>query len=247
MANKSLFQKLAGKLLPATDARNREGAPAYAYTPEHALAQYAVTGCLNQTFYARAEDQLSEVLSLCERVSPEFIARVAVYSRQRAFMKDLPALLCAVLAVRDSRLLERIFERVIDIARMLRSFVQILRSGAVGRKSLGSLPKRLVRNWIAARAEDDLFRSSVGNYPSLADIIKMVHPKPASPAREALYGYLLGRPVRTELLPEPVREYEAFKADPSGDAPDVPFQLLTSLELGREHWASIARRAPWQM
>ncbi len=29
--------------------------------------------------------------------------------------------------------------------------------------------------------------------PSLADIIKMVHPKPASKSREALFGYLIGR------------------------------------------------------
>src|SRR5688572_28535862 len=105
MANKSLFERIAGKLLPATDARNREGAAAYTYTPEHALAQYAVTGCLNQTFYAGAADQLKEVLALYEKVSPEFIARVAIYSREREFMKDMPALLCAVLAAKEPRLL----------------------------------------------------------------------------------------------------------------------------------------------
>jgi 60 kDa SS-A/Ro ribonucleoprotein len=29
--------------------------------------------------------------------------------------------------------------------------------------------------------------------------------------------------------------------------PDVPFQMLTALPLGRDEWAEIARRAPWQM
>ena len=51
-------------------------------------------------------------------------------------MKDMPALLCAILAVRDVKLLEAIFPRVIDNGKMLRTFVQILRSGVVGRKSL---------------------------------------------------------------------------------------------------------------
>ena len=45
---------------------------------------------------------------------------------------------------------------------MLRTYVQILRSGVVGRKSLRTAPKRLVREWLAARHEDALFRSSVG-------------------------------------------------------------------------------------
>ena len=75
----------------------------------------------------------------------------------------------------------------------------------------------------------------------------MVHPKPASPARAALYGYLLGREVDRALLPRIVQAYEAFKADPTGAAPDVPFQMLTSLPLDKERWAEIARNGSWQM
>jgi 60 kDa SS-A/Ro ribonucleoprotein len=60
-------------------------------------------------------------------------------------MKDMSALLCAWLSVRDARLHEAVFARVINNARMLRTYIQILRSGVVGRKSLGTAPKRLVR------------------------------------------------------------------------------------------------------
>jgi len=83
MANKSLFQSIVGKFIPATNARNEALAPAYAFTPAHALAQYTVTGCLNATFYASAEDQLSKVLELCQGVSADFIARTAIYGRER--------------------------------------------------------------------------------------------------------------------------------------------------------------------
>src|SRR5215475_13832638 len=128
MANKTLFASLRGALIPRTDAVNSENAPAYALAPKHALAQYAATGCFGRTFYATADEQLSRVLELCDAVDPVFAARVAIYSRTQSFMKDMPALLCAWLSARDARLHEMVFSRVIDNARMLRTYVQILRS-----------------------------------------------------------------------------------------------------------------------
>jgi len=162
-------------------------------------------------------------------------------------MKDMPALLTASLSVKDRELLARIFPRVIDNAKMLRNFVQIMRSGVVGRKSLGSAPKRLVREWLDARDPATLFKSNVGQDPSLADIVKMVHPKPKDAAREALFGYFIGRDYAFDAMPDIVREFELFKRDHSREVPDVPFQMLTALELGTADWTAIARRAPWQM
>ena len=247
MANKTLFKSLVGKLIPAANARNEHGAPAYALTPKQALAQYAATGCLGATFYAGADEQLAKVLELCELVEPEFIAKTAVYARERGFMKDTPALLLAVLASKDVRLLAQVFPRVVDNGKMLRNFVQIVRSGQAGRKSFGTAPKRLVREWLEARSAEGLFRASVGQAPSFADIVKMVHPKPLDAQREALYGYLVGREHNAEALPALVREFEAFKAGARANVPDVPFQMLTALDLGKAEWTAIARRAPWQM
>ena len=247
MANKTLFKSLVGKLIPATNAVNEERAPAYALSPKHQLAQYVATGCLNTTFYATADEQLVQVLGLCAGVDAEFIAKTAVFCRERGFMKDMPALLVASLSVRDRELLARIFPRVIDNAKMLRNFVQIMRSGVVGRKSLGSAPKRLVREWLDARDPATLFKSNVGQDPSLADIVKMVHPKPKDAAREALFGYFIGRDYAFDAMPDIAREFELFKKDHSREVPDVPFQMLTALELGAPEWTAIARRAPWQM
>lgn len=247
MANKSLFKSLTGKLTSATDAINEERAPAYALAPKHQLAQYAATGCLNTTFYATADEQLARVLDLCAEIDAEFIAKTAVFCRERGFMKDIPALLCAVLSVKDRELLARVFPRVIDNAKMLRNFVQIVRSGAVGRKSLGTAPKRLVREWLDARDPASLFKANVGQDPSLADIVKMVHPKPKDAAREALFGYFIGHDYAFDVLPEVARKFEVFKRGESREVPDVPFQMLTALELGTAEWTAIARRAPWQM
>jgi 60 kDa SS-A/Ro ribonucleoprotein len=86
----------------------------------------------------------------------------------------------------------------------------------------------------------------VGQDPSVADIVKMVHPKPDTAERRALYGYLLGRAHDAALLPETVKAYEAFKAGTTTAVPDVPFLKLTALPLGRREWAAIARGASWQ-
>ncbi len=247
MANTTLFRSLVGALIPKADARNEAGGPAFTLPPEHALAQYAATGCLNTTFYATAESQLDRVLDLCGRVPPEFVAKTAVYCRERAYMKDIPALLLASVSRRDPKLMDRVFDRVIDSPRMLRTFVQIVRSGATGRKSLGSAPKRCVRRWLDQRTDAALFAASVGNAPSLVDVVKMVHPKPSTRTREALYGYLMGREVAQEALPVLVQKFEAFKAGDRLEVPDVPFQMLTAVDLSRREWCEIARRASWQM
>ncbi|MGC2303506.1 vWA domain-containing protein, partial [Candidatus Binatus sp.] len=246
MANKNLFGSIARKLLPKPDALNEANSPAYALAPKHALAQYVATGCFNSTFYASAEEQLSTVLALCGEVDNEFIARTAIFSREQGRMKDAPALLCAVLACRDTKLLEAVFPRVIDNAKMVRNFVQIIRSGVTGRKSLGSAPKRMVLRWLEARSEEVLFNASVGQSPSLGDVIKMVHPKPAAAGREALYAYLIGRSSHATALPDFVRDYEAFKAGQTRKLPKVPLAMLTALPLGKSDWIEIARNAPWQ-
>jgi 60 kDa SS-A/Ro ribonucleoprotein len=247
MSNPNLFQTLKGKLLPNATATNFEMAPAYQLSPQHRLAQYAATGCLNDTFYASAEAQLEVVLELAKDIDARFIAQAAIYCRSRGYMKDMPALLAAVLAAKGASELTPAFERAIDNGKMLRNFVQIVRSGAVGRKSLGTRPKKLVQKWLNGASEQALLSAAVGNAPSLADVVKMVHPKPAEPWREAFFAWLIGKPYKADALPAKVQAFEAYKRDRSQPLPDVPFQMLTALELTAQDWAQVAMQAGWQM
>ena len=247
MANKSLFQTIRGSFLPKATVRNDAGAPAYELSDEATLARLAATGCLNSTYYASAETQLDRVLELTKRVDADFIARTALYARREGFMKDMPALLCAVLASRDLDRLNEIFPKVIDNGRMLRNFVQILRSGVTGRKSLGTAPKRLVRQWLEQASDRQLINAAIGNAPSLADVVKMVRPRPATPERESFYGWLIGRSYDATLLPESLRALATWSEERRGEVPDVPFQMLTSRELGQDEWSAIAENASWQM
>jgi len=246
MPNLELFRTLAGKLIPATDTSNAAGGVAYTRSAKSELAQLAMTGCLNGTFHAQAEVQLEALLKRTAEIDPAWIAKLAVVARRKGHMKDVPALLLAALAVRDRDHAAAAFPLVIDNARMLRTFVQIVRSGAAGRKSFGSAPRRWIRRWLESRSLEQLLDASVGNQPSLADIVKMVHPRPDDPRREAFYGWLLGKDVATEALPERVRALLAWREGAQETVPETAFELLTDRPLPTEAWTAIARRAGWQ-
>ena len=245
MANTTLFQSIKNRFTK-TDTYNEAGGIAYTLTPKQQLAQLAATGCLNNTYYADAQSQLDQVLKLAESLDAEFIAKTAVYARQKGFMKDMPALLLAVLAQKDVNMLARVFDQVMDNGKMLRNFAQIIRSGAVGRKSFGNRPKKLMQTWLLTATEKQLLNAAVGNSPSLADVVKMVHPKPREAWRAAWFAWLIGKPYDREALPPITRAFEDYKQSREGTLPNVPFQMLTALDLNSGDWAQIARNGSWQ-
>ena len=166
MANKSVFASVIGRLLPEATASNKEAAPAYTYDDAHALAQVAVTGTFGGMFYQSPQDELEYVVDVAETVDVETLAKTAIYARQTGHMKDMPAVLLAVLARRDPVLFRRVFGRVVDNGKMLRTFVQVIRSGQTGRKSLGSAPKAMVQTWLNTASDRALIQANIGNAPS---------------------------------------------------------------------------------
>jgi 60 kDa SS-A/Ro ribonucleoprotein len=299
MASKSLFRGAKGVSAksPAADTKNEAGGLAYSLKAKEALAQLAATGCFNNTFYAKAEDQLTKVKELTTQCDPEFIGKLALYSREKGFLKDMPAFLVATLSGRvaeahkvEEILLQQraalrtekrdvpvsleaqiaaaheeverlneivwaVFPRVIDNGKMLKNFVQIVRSGEAGRKSLGTAPRRLIRSWFDTKTDEQVFFQSIGNDPSLGDIVSLVHPHPMTRERAALFGYLLDKTagkfegndfVVSDAIPSVVADYERFKKEPQGETPKVPFEMLEGLPLSVEQWQELALRQSWQ-
>ena len=121
MANKNLFASMLSRL-PKANAVNEAGSLAYKLEPKHALAQVAATGTFGNAFYSTAETQLAEVLKLIDEVDDnQYLAKLALYAREKAFMKDMPAALLVALSVRDTELMHRVFDRVADNGRVLRT------------------------------------------------------------------------------------------------------------------------------
>jgi 60 kDa SS-A/Ro ribonucleoprotein len=274
MANKALFGVVprTSRETPATTTVNAAGGRAYDFTARHALAQIAATNCFNGTYYVDADSNLKIAKEAVAKLhnDPEFIAKVAVFSRSKGYMKDMPAYLTAVLATLDSKLFRKVFPKVIDNGKMLRNFVQIGRSGQAGKKL--NMTARSIRgaicDWFENHTADFIFRASIGNDPTMRDILRMARPRPESEEKAALYAYLKGAEVKEgeyltfhkdgsvryrhsfDALPSIIKQYEGFKKSHAGEIPKVDFRMLDSIltkDEARKMWQAQARTAAWTM
>lgn len=255
MANKTLFSSIKSKFV-RTDTYNEAGGRAYRFTPKHALAQMATTGCFNGVFYASAQSQLAEMRKLIDQVDDDtFLAKLAVYAREHAYMKDMPAALLVVLSKRDTELLHRVFDRVVDNGRVLRTMFQMIRSGQFGRTSLSSSLQRAYQRWLNEASVGRLLSASIGNDPSLRDILRMARPKPKDNARRALFGWLTDRetdkwaPATEADLPAQVQGLIAYRQADNAEAQaliagdlSVRWDLLADAAKGPLVWKAIGRQ-----
>lgn len=282
MANKNLFKSSApitaksvdrtAKNVTVTNAVNNAGGVAYLKTQKNTLSQIAATNCFNGTYYVSAEENLNlaKKAALALKSDPAFIAKVALYCRNKAYMKDMPAFLVAYLATIDSKLFRKVFPIVIDNVKMLRTFIQIGRSGAVGKTinmSSGTV-RHAIRDWFASKSPEFIFKGSIGNDPSMRDVLRMSRPKPENATKAALYAYLKDSEFsesegvfitrnkdksvkysnRFFDLPKIVKEYEAFKKNPSLEVPKLDFRMLDSIcskEQLKNIWKSQAETGSW--
>ena len=255
MVNRNLFSSITS-VLPQATTVNEAGGPAYKFPAKHALAQLAATGTFGNVFYTSARDQLDQLRMLIDEVDDnEYLAKLAVYSRERAYMKDMPAALLVTLSTRDTALMHKVFDRVVDNGRVLRTVFQMVRSGQFGRMSLSSSLQRAFRRWLNEASTGKLLSASIGNDPSLRDVLRMARPTPKDNARRALFGWLTGKEVdkwapATEAdLPSAVKSLNAFRAADSAEAQAliagdlaVRWDLLADTAKSPLVWKAIARQ-----
>jgi 60 kDa SS-A/Ro ribonucleoprotein len=262
MANKSLFASVTNRL-PRANAVNEAGGRAYKLEPKHALAQVAATGTFGNAFYSTAETQLDEVLMLIDEVDDnQYLAKLALYAREKAFMKDMPAALMVALSVRDTELMHRVFDRVVDNGRVLRTVFQMIRSGQFknkagkGRVGLSSSVQRAFQRWLNTASVGKLLSASIGNDPSLRDILRMARPTPKDNARRAMFGWLTDKsfdkwaPATEADLPVEVQSLIAYRNSESEEAQaliaggldNVRWDLLSDAAKGPKVWAALARK-----
>jgi 60 kDa SS-A/Ro ribonucleoprotein len=262
MANKSLFASLTSRL-PRANAVNEAGGLAYKLEPKHALAQVAATGTFGNAFYSTAETQLDEVLKLIDEVDDnQYLAKLALYAREKAFMKDMPTALLVALSVRDTELMHRVFDRVVDNGRVLRTVFQMIRSGQFknkagkGRVGLSSSVQRAFQRWLNTASVGKLLSASIGNDPSLRDILRMARPTPKDNARRAMFGWLTDKsidkwvPATEADLPVEVQSLIAYRNSESevaqaliaGGLDNVRWDLLSDAAKGPKVWTALARK-----
>ena len=130
---------------------NASGGKGYKHSAELTLARIIGGGFIGNSFYTEATEQLKIIKELAEQVSPEFLSAAAIYNHQKGFMKDTPALLLALLRNKNVDLYKKTFDKVVTSGRMLRGFVNMIRSGQAGSKNLGYATRKLIQKWLDNR------------------------------------------------------------------------------------------------
>ncbi len=151
MANKTSVRK-PEEPAAARDARNEAGGRGL---PAGAEARPGAARChgLLQRHVLRAGRRAARrrCKTLIDQVDDNvFLAKLAVYSRERAYHEGHAGGLLLALSKRDPALFRKVFDRVVDNGRALRTLFQMVRSGQFGRKSLSYSLQRAFQRWLNA-------------------------------------------------------------------------------------------------
>ncbi len=222
------------KLKEQTTIENHEGAKAYAMTPELELYTAVVTASLSDLTYEKEDKRVDRIARLVGKVSPEFVARLAVYARTEMHLRSIPLLLLVELAKIHNgddlvaRAVEKTVLRADEIMELLMCY-QWRNPSSDPRKKLGKLSRQIQNGLQRAFNRFDEYQFAKYDRDNLEvklrDALFLVHPKAKDGNQQALFDKIVNRQLEipytweTELsaLGQQVfesdeKKHEAFRA-----------------------------------
>lgn len=186
---------------------NYEGDSTFNLTPELEFYSKICTTALMPTFYVPStNDQLNSIKTLIRKLDPEFVAKLAVYTREKMYLRTIPMVIAVELSKVHSgdnlvrKLTERVIQRADEITEILAYYAKAnkknwevdVKSGIT--KKLGRLSKQL--QYGVADAFDKFDEYQFGKYNrkgevSFVDALCVTHPKRHSQERRELYQKIL--------------------------------------------------------
>lgn len=177
---------------------NYEGATAYKITPALELYSSVVTFSLSNTFYEKDEDRIKRLRGLIAQNNPEFVAQLAIYAREKMYLRSIPLVLAVELAKTHkgddlvSRLVGRIVKRADEITELL-AYYQAA-NDRKGIKKLGKLSKQLQKGLATSFNKFDEYQFAKYNRDTeikLRDALFLVHPKAKDETQQALFDKIV--------------------------------------------------------
>ncbi|OON66914.1 TROVE domain-containing protein [Hymenobacter sp. CRA2] len=184
------------------DVVNHAGAAAYSLTPQLELYAAVATAALSDQFYEKADTRLLRLRELVAKNEPRFVAQLAVYAREKMYLRTVPLVLAVELAQVHrgdnlvSRLVARVVQRADEITELLAFYA--VANQRQGQKTLNRLSKQLQKGLALAFNRFDgyqLAKYDRAGQVRLRDALFLVHPQAKSPEQQALFDQL----VRGEL------------------------------------------------
>ena len=182
---------------------NHEGSVAWRMTPEWELYTTVVTTMgVEDKFYESGDDRVRRIADLVRKTSPEFVASLAVYTREQMHLRSVPLLLLVELARCHhgdslvSRAVARTVQRADEISELLMCY-----QWRTGRKDLERLSSQLRKGLAEAFNKFDEYQFAKYNRKdrkvTLRDALVLVHPKPKDEAQSEIFRRILNDTLTT--------------------------------------------------
>ena len=183
---------------------NHESAKAYKTTPEFELYSAVVTTGLNGTFYEKADDRLARIIELIAKCNPEFVAKLAIYTRNNMYLRSIPLVLTVELAKQTagnslvSKTVNGVVKRADEITELL-AYYQFANK-RTGTKKLNRLSKQIQKGLVMSFNNFDEYQFAKYNKATevkLKDALFLVHPKAKDEAQQLIFNKIAGDSLET--------------------------------------------------
>ena len=208
---------------------NNEGEKAYRMSSEMELYTAVVTSAMGDSFYESRDGRADRISELIKKVSPEFVARLAIYAREQMNLRSIPLFLVVELAKIHNgdplvrKTMDRVILRTDEIMETLACY-QWRNGEGKGVKKLNKLSRQIQEGLKNAFNRFDEYQFAKYDRTNLEvklkDALFLVHPKANSPEQQAIFDKIV-----------------------SGDL-QTPYTWETQLsELGQKHFATKEEKA----
>lgn len=209
----------------ASIVKNYEAAKAYKLSPEMELYSAVATAGLNDTFYEKDADRLERIRELIVKNDPEFVGKLAVYTRKEMYMRSIPMVLAVELAKANSgnalvaKTVRGVVKRADEITELL-AYYQLANKRS-GVKKLNKLSKQIQKGLSVSFNQFDEYQFGKYNRDAdvkLRDALFLVHPKAKDEAQQVLFNKIAANELavpftwETELSALGQLKYENEKA-----------------------------------
>jgi hypothetical protein len=179
------------------DTVNKAGGEAYSLSPKAELVALVLTSFLKGNYYESDKQQLNRLKKLCSEVEPLFLAKLAIFARNKYGMRAVSHVIAGEIAksVKNKQWTKSFFNKVIfrvdDMLEIL-GYYQSL----TGKKKLRPIPNAMKKGFREAFKRFDAYQlakyKNENKAIKLIDVVNLVKPVPSEKNREALHALVKG-------------------------------------------------------
>lgn len=182
----------------AQESINHEREKAFSLTPQLALYTAVATAGLSDQFYEKSADKLERLRELIAKNDAEFVAKLAVYIREKMYLRSTPLVLTVELAKVQSgntivsKLTNRVVQRADEITELLAYYA--IANERTDVKKLNKLSKQIQKGLANAFNKFDEYQFAKCNREAevkLKDALFLVHPKAKDETQQTLFNKIV--------------------------------------------------------